>query len=149
MKMMRKSALSLIGLFLASAFTASAADNSPMTPVEGLFNAMRAANAAAIEAQFTSDAELLRFGPGGEQKETAVKDFAAGIAKFGAGVVDERLHDVTLQQDGSLASVWAPFKIYVGGELKGCGVNHFRLIKKPSGWKISSLADVSRRTGCN
>jgi hypothetical protein len=61
---------------------------------------------------------------------------------------DERTHDEEVRVDGTLAQVWAPYEFYAGPKFSHCGVDAFMLAKTAQGWRIVSLGDTRRRTGC-
>lgn len=118
---------------------------SPIDPIEALFDGMRAGSAEQILSAFTDGATLSRAQADGTMKAPmTAAAFADAIGKYDAGYIDEQIFDVEIQQYETLASAWAPFKIFAGGELVGCGVNHFRLIKTDRGWKIADLVDFSK-----
>ena len=55
---------------------------------------------------------------------------------------------MTVQVDGTLASVWAEYTFYAGERLSHCGVDAFHLVRTPAGWKIVSLVDTRRSDSC-
>jgi len=61
---------------------------------------------------------------------------------------DERIYDVQVRVDGNLAQVWAPYTFYLDGKISHCGVDALQLLKDPSGWKVTQLADTRRRDNC-
>ena len=64
-------------------------------------------------------------------------------------VYDERIMDYLIKIDGPMASVWTPYKFYLGEQFSHCGVNSFQLMKKSEGWKIIYLVDTRRKDNCN
>ncbi len=129
-------------------------EHAVMAVVRGLFNAMRDRDAAAAGELFTLEATLTRVvetdNDETETKRITAGEFMAamGDAQRGGGKPwDERVWDVRVFADGVMASVWAPYVFYAGGEtLSHCGVNSIHLIKTAEGWKISDLT-YSRRGG--
>ncbi|WP_373056086.1 nuclear transport factor 2 family protein [Zunongwangia sp. H14] len=61
---------------------------------------------------------------------------------------EERLHSIAVHASGELASVLAPYSVYVNEELRHCGVDSFQLVKVGEDWKILYLADTRRTEGC-
>ena len=60
---------------------------------------------------------------------------------------EERMHDVEIQIDGTVADVWAPYNFFLDGKLEHCGINHFQLVFE-GGWKIQNVTWTQRITGC-
>ena len=58
---------------------------------------------------------------------------------------EERIHHVEIKSDGLLATVWAPYEFYLGGEYSHEGVNVFELILVGDNWKIISITDTRRK----
>lgn len=89
-------------------------------------------------------------GPPGFEKPFPVGQFIAEIGKGTGPGGNERITHPTVQIDGPLAYLWAPYTYTEGGqtEVDHCGVDLFLLEKKPDGWKIFDLAGTIRKTGC-
>jgi hypothetical protein len=47
-----------------------------------------------------------------------------------------------------MASVWAPYKFYLGDKFSHCGVDVFQLMKTGDGWKIIYIVDTRRKGDC-
>jgi len=149
---MRPAAI-LIGLFLLAPprLAAQGAEAEVLSAVHQLFDAMRARDTVALHAVFDSAADLVTTAPDGQggftMRRVGVGDFVASIGHLTAEV-DERVHDPEVRIDGGLATVWAPYDVYVNGKLSHCGVDAFQLARTPSGWRIIAIADTRRRDGC-
>lgn len=121
-----------------------------MAPIEGLFAALSAGDAAAVLRYAYPDGRVtangvLRSGAGLRQESFA--QFAARL-KPGAGF-DETISEPIIKVDGDIALVWAPFVVRVGGKVSNCGVDHFDLVRENGGaWKVMNLTFSSRITGC-
>jgi hypothetical protein len=63
-------------------------------------------------------------------------------------VWDERITYGDIKVDGPLASVWTPYKFYLGQKFSHCGVNFFQLMKASTGWKIIYIVDTRRKDNC-
>ncbi|RYZ94279.1 MAG: hypothetical protein EOP47_28140, partial [Sphingobacteriaceae bacterium] len=50
--------------------------------------------------------------------------------------------------DGELASVWTPYKFYLGDKFSHCGINFFQLMKMATGWKVIYIVDTRRKDNC-
>lgn len=117
-----------------------------------LFDGMRARDTASMRALMHPSATLLSSSER-EGKPTITSDpidgWLGSIMRGPAGVVlDERLLSETVQIDGGLATVWAEYELWVGDRFSHCGHDAFVLGKTEQGWKILTVADTRRRTGC-
>jgi hypothetical protein len=63
-------------------------------------------------------------------------------------VYDERITYGDIKIDGPLASLWTPYKFYLGEKFSHCGVNFFQLMKTTEGWKIIYIVDTRRKDNC-
>jgi len=57
----------------------------------------------------------------------------------------EKILSYTIQVDGAMAHVWAPYEFYVNEKLRHKGVNAFTLFKDNGVWKIIHLIDTRRK----
>jgi Putative lumazine-binding len=117
-----------------------------------LFDGMRARDSLMVAGAFAPGAKLISSGM--KKGDPAIDpitatEFASMVGKATGAKWDERIHDVTMQFDnGTLASVWAPYEFYLGDTLNHCGVDAFHVARLPEGWKIIALSDTHRREGC-
>lgn len=51
----------------------------------------------------------------------------------------ERVWDPEVRIRGTIATVWAPYDFYVGGELSHCGFDAFQLVRTSEGWKWAAV----------
>ena len=89
-----------------------------------------------------------------KEGETVVKSenvaaFLTSIATPSKDVADERILFETIKIDGSLASVWTPYKFYMGSQFSHCGANSFQLVRQNGSWKIQYIIDTRRKNGCD
>ncbi|WP_345117031.1 nuclear transport factor 2 family protein [Hymenobacter algoricola] len=63
-------------------------------------------------------------------------------------VYDERIRFERVLVDANLASVWTPYRFYVGPKFSHCGYNSFQLVKLAAGWRIVHVIDTRRQDGC-
>ena len=116
--------------------------------VTKLFDAMRARDTTTMRALFVPNASMQSL------RDTAVTfdridGWIAGVARAPQGVVlDERLGPQTVRIDGNLATVWVDYWFFVGPRFSHCGVDAFQLARIGGGWKIFSVVDTRRTTGC-
>jgi ketosteroid isomerase-like protein len=120
--------------------------------VDGLFDAMRAGDSAAVRALFHPDARLIsvgiREGVPALRAEASIDGFVEAVGTPHDEVWDERLDDVEIRVDGPLASVWTDYAFFLGETFSHCGVDAFLLFRTAEGWRIVSIADTRRREGC-
>ncbi|TWR30234.1 hypothetical protein FPZ43_04635 [Mucilaginibacter pallidiroseus] len=79
-----------------------------------------------------------------EQPEVFIKQVGAPHKE----IYDERITFGDIKIDGTLASVWTPYKFYLGDKFSHCGVNFFQLMKGADGWKIIYIVDTHRKDNC-
>ena len=118
--------------------------------VETLFDGMRAADSALVRSAFHREARFVSVA----EREGSVQVRVEGVDRFVAAVTgateewDERLTSSEVRVDGRIASVWAEYRFYLGGEFSHCGVDSIELVRAADGWKITQLADTRRREPC-
>lgn len=77
--------------------------------------------------------------------ETA-KEFYKSIASIPSNVkFQEKILSYTIQIDGPMAHVWAPYEFYLNEKFSHSGVNTFTLFKEKDSWKIIYLIDTRRK----
>jgi len=119
--------------------------------IDALFDGMRAGDSSAVRAVFHENARLhTALGPSDSTavRTTAIDAFVEAVGQPHEKVWDERVWDVEIRIDGSLASAWVPYAFYLGDELSHCGVNAVQLVQRSDGWKILQLTDT-RRPECD
>lgn len=62
---------------------------------------------------------------------------------------EERLHDFTIEVDGTIAQAWVTYSFWLGSDFSHCGVDAFSLFKSGDQWKISYLIDSRRKEPCD
>ena len=145
-----------IVLTIATAITVSAkaqtTEDSVKAAVNRLFEGMKNADAALLKSAFADSSILQTIAHDKEGhfyiRNEKLSDFADFVAKQQKGYADERIVFETIRIDGSLASVWTPYKFYYKGQLTHCGVNSFQLVRLNGEWKIQYLIDTRRKTKC-
>ncbi len=147
---MRYSFLLLISVCLISlGTTAQTTTDSIKAAVNQLFDAMKNADATALQSAFGDSALLQTIASTRDGKlvirNESIKDFAASIAKLPKGAADERIQFETIKIDGPLASVWTPYKFYFNGQFSHCGVDSYQLVRLNGQWKIQYLIDTRRK----
>ena len=118
--------------------------------VNAVFDGMRKSDTALVRAQFHPNVRMITVDPRnpGARIEDSIDGWIQSIGRPRTEALDEQLSNVRTQIDGSLASVWADYKFFLGTRLNHCGVDHFLLVKEGGAWKIIELADTRRRENC-
>ena len=145
----------VVGLLFGGSTTrarAQDAEDEVRAVVDGLFDAMRAADSAAVRALFHPEL--------GKMASSGTRDGAAGVgfgdieafvqAVGGAepGAFDEQIGPAEIRVDDNLATVFTPYAFHYNGNLSHCGVNVFLIARVGEDWQIVGLADTRRRQGC-
>lgn len=66
-------------------------------------------------------------------------------------IIKERMRekDVVVKVQGRIATVWAPYDLWLNDKFSHCGVDVFTLLKTPEGWKIVTCSYTMEKEGCN
>jgi hypothetical protein len=132
----------------AAGLAQSPAEDSAYAVVTKLFDAMRARDTSAMRAAFVPNASMQALRPDSVRFE-AVDGWIAGIGRAPAGVLlDERLANPVVHVDGYLASIWVDYWFFMGDRFSHCGVDAVQLVRQGGQWRIFSIVDTRRTTGC-
>ena len=117
-----------------------------------MFDAMRKGDSTLLKSVFSKEMVLQSVSNNKEGKAVLSTEKADGFVKAigtpHSAVYDERITFGDIKIDGDLASVWAPYKFYLGDKFSHCGVDVFQLIKTTDGWKIIYIVDTRRKDNC-
>jgi hypothetical protein len=138
----------LLLIMLPAIASAQTPTDDVKAAVNKLFTAMRNSDSAGIKACFTPDARLQSVSKDKPLQTTAIEQFAARIGTLPVNAADERIVFEQIHIDGTLASVWTPYRFYFKQQLDHCGVNSFQLIQLDGVWKIQYVIDTRRKEGC-
>lgn len=137
---------------ISTAFAQTNEQEAVKKVVNNLFAAMRTSDTTLLKSVFAPEMIL--------QSVVNKRDSSVGLVTEKAAVFiksigtphkevyDERIVITDVKVDGPLASVWAPYKFYVGSTFSHCGVNVFQLMKAADGWKIIYIIDTRRKDNC-
>ena len=154
--MIRTSSLFIAALLMASPAMAqnqqsAESERDVMAVVNAVFDGMRKVDSAMVRPLFHPQARLiamdLRNG-GRPPRFDSLDLFLEAVGRPRTELFDERISNVKVNIDGTLASVWADYKFYRNTTLSHCGVDHFLLVKESGAWKIMELSDTRRTVGC-
>ncbi len=141
----------LITMAIGSSAQQSATDGVKQS-INTMFDAMRKGDSTLLKSVFAKEMVLQSVSTNKEGKTVistdSSNDFAKAIGTPHTQVYDERITYGDIKIDGDLASVWAPYKFYLGDKFNHCGVDVFSLMKTDSGWKIIYIVDTRRKDNC-
>lgn len=133
--------------------TATDEREAVLATVDRLFQAMQTKDTATVRAVFEPGARLVgmrsRAADSSAYVQTInVDQWVAYIARDTRGPWVERTFNPAVTIDGTLATVWAEYDFHLGTRLANCGTDAVQLLKTANGWRIVSIADTYRATGC-
>ena len=122
---------------------------SPYTAVESFFAAFHAKDSTGMQQLISPKARLMRSTLNNGQpivQENDIKRFIRAVAtRKDTPVWEERLGKPVVQKHQNLATVWVPFKFFLGNRLSHCGYNSFVLSWSGQCWQIVSLIDTGTK----
>jgi hypothetical protein len=144
--------ISLLLIASTRLFAQQTASDSVKQTINTLFHAMRKGDSTVLKSTFAKNMILQSISNSKDGKAIIstenIDDFAKAIGTPHASVYDERIVFDAVKVDGSLASVWAPYKFYLGDKFSHCGVDVFQLMKTADGWKVIYIVDTRRTGNC-
>jgi hypothetical protein len=140
-------------LFLNVNLYAQSEQEAVKATVNRMFEGMRKSDSSMIRSTF-SDRGILQTIAKTKDGNTIIRSepldtFLVAVTKPHTEVYDERIEFGAIHIDSDLASVWTPYKFYVGDKFSHCGVNSFQLVKLAGEWKIQYIIDTRRRQPCD
>ncbi len=120
--------------------------------VHDLFDGMREKDEAKLRSVWHPEARLQGAGQDRDGNPalstTPVDGFLSSVLGSQA-LLDEVTFDEVVRIDGNLATVWAPYNLFVAGDFVHCGVDALQMVRTTGGWKIFQLTDTRTRDGCD
>lgn len=121
--------------------------------VTAFFEGMRRGDSTAVRRTLAPGAVLHTIVEKADQptllQSERVGDFLKAVGTPHAAAWDEQIQFAQVLIDKNLASVWAPYKFYIGSKFSHCGYDSFQLVKLASGWKIAYIIDNRRKDKCD
>ncbi|GAA3957050.1 nuclear transport factor 2 family protein [Mucilaginibacter dorajii] len=120
--------------------------------INTMFDAMRKGDSTML--RFTFHKNIVFEGVANKKDGTVAldidnpNDFIKAVGAPHKEIWDEQITFSDIKIDGDLASVWTPYKFYLGKTFSYCGVDVFTLIRTPAGWKIIYIIDTRRKDNC-
>lgn len=129
------------------------ADQEALKAVEVFFEGFHAGDTLMMRSVLAENAVLksvsARSDGAALLSETSLSSLLKAIAERPeSDIWEEVLTDTVVYADGPLAMVWAPYTFRRNGQNSHCGANLFTLARTEGNWKILSITDSRRRTGC-
>jgi len=149
-----KTLLVIFFLFISSInlFAQQSETTAIKQTINTLFDAMKKGDSTLLRSVFLNDMTLQSVSTNKDGKTVLTTDKASDFIRMvgtpHASVYDERIVYGDIKIDGDLASVWAPYKFYLGEKFNHCGVDVFQLMKTIDGWKIIYIVDTRRKNNC-
>ncbi|WP_337170055.1 nuclear transport factor 2 family protein [Gemmatimonas aurantiaca] len=123
-----------------------------MAVVRRLFDGMRAADSSMVRSVFDPRLRMItaatRNGAPVVTIEQGADGFVKSVGTPRPDKIDERIRNERVHIDGTLASVWVDYGLFIGPKFSHCGIDHFLLVRNDGAWKILEIADTRRTTGC-
>ena len=130
--------------FISICNFAQSAEDSVKQTINRMFQGMKEADSAMVVNTFYSSAVLQTITKDGV-KPDSYQEFGSSMKRLKKGQLDERITYGAIHIDGSLASVWTPYRLYFDGKFIHCGANSFQLVRVAGEWKIVHLIDTRRK----
>jgi hypothetical protein len=150
---MKKIILSSLILLASIKIFAQQADRDAVKQtINTMFDAMRKGDSTMLRSTFHKN---IVFEGVANKKDGTVElnidnpnDFIKAVGTPHKEIWDEQITFNDIKIDGDLASVWTPYKFYLGKIFSHCGVDVFTLMRTPAGWKIIYIIDTRRKGNC-
>ncbi len=153
MKSYKHCSITVLTMFISALAFAQSDEEGIKQTINSLFNGMRQADTAMIRASFAPGGILQSIGNSKEGKVVVRSEPLDSFIRFvglpHAESYDEQIVFETIKIDGALASVWTPYKFFVGKKFSHCGVDAYHMVKLNGVWKIQYLIDTRRKQGCD
>ncbi|TSD64145.1 nuclear transport factor 2 family protein [Inquilinus sp. KBS0705] len=140
----------LLLTFTAPAFCQTDKDDIKKT-ITTMFDGMRKGDSTMLRSAFAKGIVFQGVANKGGDNVVETESADAFIRAVGAPhkeVWDERITWGDIKIDGPLASVWTPYKFYLGAQFSHCGIDYYQLLKTSAGWKIIYIIDTRRKDNC-
>jgi len=162
---MRDAATRFVGIGLALLSCGACRTRSTNTPAavsDDVRGAVLSTVLTYVNGVSSKDTARMRsvLGPGARFETFHVDGADAGTVTSGSvestfsvvasrrGVIDAHIRNAVVQVIDGIASVWTPYEVLVDGRVGWCGVDHFTLVRRAEGWRISSVNYTRKTTSC-
>jgi preprotein translocase subunit YajC len=144
--------LSFILLASLKTFAQQTDQDAVKQTINNMFDAMRKGDSTMLRSTFHKN--IVFEGISNKKDGTVAldidnpNDFIKTVGTPHKEIYDEQITFNDIKIDGDMASVWAPYKFYLGKTFSHCGVDVFTLMRTPAGWKIIYVVDTRRKGNC-
>lgn len=126
---------------------------SVMHPINKLFDGMRISDSSMVYEAFHKEISMYTsyISEDGMPKieEGSLEEFLVAVGTPHSAIWDEKIWNVKVLIDESLAQVWCDYGFYVDNRFSHCGVDAFQLVKNDRNeWQIISLIDTRKKANC-
>ena len=141
--------LSFILLASFKTFAQQTDQDAVKQTINTMFDAMRKGDSTMLRSTFHKN--IVFEGISNKKDGTVAldidnpNDFIKMVGTPHKEIYDEQITFNDIKIDGDMASVWAPYKFYLGKTFSHCGVDVFTLMRTPAGWKIIYVVDTRRK----
>lgn len=150
---MRK--LYMLCMFIAlssSAFCQVSENDAVKKVINTLFDSMRSGDTVQLRSTLADGAIIQVIRSKKDNADMLVIEKANELIKTVGmphnDVYDERVTFNGINISNNIATVWAPYKFYLGKKFSHCGIDVFQLMKTVNGWKIVSIFYDVRTGNC-
>ena len=116
--------------------------STPEGTAYAMMMAMYRGDSELVDRVFHPDGDLHRVRSDGSVQFAERARWQEWVGTLETGYANEEIFNIEVEEFGNLATVWAPFAIWIDGEISGCGVNQLSMAKTDGEWKIISGMDV-------
>lgn len=118
--------------------------------VNELFEGMRTKDEATLDRVLDDELALVAID---ERSGTTVtsgtkESFIRGIVNS-PRIIHEVMWDAEVRLDGDLATLWAPYELWLDDQFSHCGFDSIQLVRNGDGWRIVGVAYTRRSEGCD
>jgi hypothetical protein len=150
--MKKLSTICLLLAFSLPAFSQGKESEAIKKVINTLFDSMRSGDTLSLRSTFADGMVMQVLKPQKDKPDTLVmanvNDFVKKIGAPHADVYDERVVFDSFNMNNNIATVWAPYKFYLGKKFSHCGIDIFQMMKTKEGWKIVSIYYDVRTGNC-
>lgn len=150
--------VAILSIFIVFTFQAFAQSNQSDSAaiaqiIADVFDGMRQSDSSMIGKHMHQEVRMQTVSKTENGNTITQLNSADGWLKAVTGntgaIWDERIDNLRIQVDGTLASAWMDFAFYLGDKFSHCGSNSFQFIKINENWKIIYIIDSRMREDCN
>ena len=117
------------------------AEQAVIAVVEAMFEGMATGDTEALRSIMLPESQLLAMGSRGARWSSGTS-FAEGFEGRDTAVI-ERMWDPTVLIDGPIASLWAPYDLYIGDRWSHCGTDAVQLVLTDDVWRVAFISYTS------